>query len=196
MNDAANGFSPAPESPEPQLLVTKSVNCGNQSVVRSAAQTVPAARHLTVLFRRNPAGDGTRERIRYEGYRIFWPDGQPVAAGVDRFCQQGCRLLGLGRWMKDLTEQLVELITYPVDGLDAPLTRTEPGVRCRRFYLERNARRARMFFFNGSPTDIEFDAEEDDPRVVEWLGLSTLEDGERLWFDLSARSLPSLSVSC
>ncbi len=148
-----------------------------------------ASRHLTLVFRRNPDHDGQQERIRYEGYHICWPDGRPVSLGFQRFCQQGSRLLGLGRRMQGKAEQLIEVGYHPVEGLEAPLTRPGPGIRCRRFFLERGDRRGKVFFFNGSPTEMEFDVDQDDRRVVDWLGLQQLQEGERSWFDLSARTL-------
>jgi hypothetical protein len=46
-----------------------------------------------------------------------------------------------------------------------------------------------MFFFNGSPTDIVFDAERDDQRVLDWIGVTSMSDGERMWFDFGARTV-------
>lgn len=146
-------------------------------------------RRLQALFRRNPDSDGQSDRVRYEGYEVYWPDGEPMGVNVGRFCQQGCRLLGLGRRMQGKNEQLVELTIHPLSGLEAPLTRLPPGNRCRRFYLERQDGRGKIYFFNGSPTEMEFDAQDDDPRVLEWLGLRTMGDGEQFWFDLSAYSM-------
>jgi hypothetical protein len=149
-----------------------------------------------VLFRRDPAQDCEQSRIRKEGYEFLWPDGRAFSLGFQSFCMQGCRLLGLGRRMQGKTEQLVELGFHPIANLEAPLTRLGPGFRCRRFYLERSARRARIFFFNGSATDVEFDAEQDDPEVLHWLGLRALADGERSWFDLSARTVTTPVPRC
>ena len=52
-------------------------------------------RTLTVLFRRDPSRDRQCEAIRFEGYQVCWPDGRPVAVGLDAFCTHGQRLLGL-----------------------------------------------------------------------------------------------------
>jgi hypothetical protein len=153
------------------------------------APPAPVARQLVMLFRRNPTQDSQYERVRKEGYEFLWPNGDAVSLGFSSFCVQGCRLLGLGRRMQGKNEQLVELGFHPVDGLEAPITNLGPGTRCRRFFLERAARRARLFFFNGTATDVEFDADQDDPRVVDWVGLLLMGDGERQWFDMSARTL-------
>ncbi|MER3415851.1 MAG: hypothetical protein C4297_06520 [Gemmataceae bacterium] len=148
------------------------------------------ARYLTVRFERDPAQDGEKDKIRYEGYRIFWPNGEPVGVSLKRFCQQGCRLIGLGKRMQGRLHLLVELGIHPVSGLEAPLTRLGPGVRTRRLFLERRRSQGRIHFFNGTATDIIFDLRHDDPRVLYWLGLPSLSDGNRMWFDLSARTLP------
>jgi hypothetical protein len=145
-------------------------------------------RKILALFKRQPTSDFQKDRISYEGYRVHWPDGEAVAIGFERFCQQGCRLLGLGRRIKT-HEQLVEMLVYPVSGLEAPLTQVSKGTRCRRFYLERQEGVGRMFFFNGSPTDIVFDAERDDQRVLDWIGVTSMSDGERMWFDFGARTV-------
>ena len=55
------------------------------------------SRTLRILFRRDPAKDRHRENIFFEGYQVLWPDGRPVAVGLDAFCKHGQRLLGLGR---------------------------------------------------------------------------------------------------
>ncbi len=146
-------------------------------------------RKLTLLFLRNPEHDHQSERIRYEGYHICWPDGAPVGISLRRFCQQGSRLLGLGRQMRGKDQQLVEVGLHPVSGLEAPLTRLGRGIRTRRFYVERQHDCGRIYFFNGSPTEVEFDAYQDDPRILHWLGLPELYHREQLWFDLSARSI-------
>jgi hypothetical protein len=147
------------------------------------------SRYILALFRRNPVSDGQKERINYEGYRIHWENGDPASLGLERFCQLGCRLLGLGRKMRDKNEQLVELGVHPVDSLESPITPVEKGTRCRRFYLERQSALGRLYFFNGSETEIVFDLERDDPRVLEWLGLPDVADGSRLWLDLSAQTV-------
>lgn len=150
---------------------------------------VRPVRLLAITFRRNPEHDGQTDRIRYEGYHICWPNGQPVSVGFQRFCQLGSRLLGLGRRMAGKDRLLVEIGFHEVEGLESPLTRVAKGVRTRRFFLERHGPRGRIFFFNGTPTDMLFDENSDDPRVLSWLGWRTLEDGGRRWFDLSARTI-------
>jgi len=151
-------------------------------------------RFLVALFRRDPSKDTRTDRRVFEGYQICWPDGEPASVSLERFCQLGCRLLGLGKRMQGKEEQLVEMGVYPLpEGLQAPLTPTPPGVRCRRFYLMRENGLARVYFFNGSPTEVCFDIEHDDPRVLEWIGASDLPVGEQRWFDFTARTLEAPS---
>lgn len=145
------------------------------------------ARTLTVLFRRDASRDRQREQIHYEGYRAFWPDGLPVAVGLDAFCKYGQRLLGLGRYLNGCSERLLVLVCVPRCGLEDDLTRM-PGHRVRRFFLERRGRQGRVHFLNGTPTDAVFEMGRDELRVLRWIGLTGLRDGERQWFDLAARA--------
>jgi hypothetical protein len=148
------------------------------------------ARTLEVLFRRDPSKDRQREQVRYEGYQVLWPDGQPVAVGLDAFCQHGQRLLGLGRHLAGCRERLLELICFPLHCREDDLTRI-PGHRIRRFCLERHGRNGRIHFLDGTPTDIVFELGRDEPRVLHWIGLTHLRDGESQWFDLAARAVDS-----
>ncbi len=196
MSHAAHAFSRPVDQPPASRSYPRSRGLTSGRPTLRLARTVhrPAGVHadvrtLTLLFLRNPEQDHQAERIRYEGYHICWPDGAPVGIGLRRFCQQGSRLLGLGRQMRGKSEQLVEVGLHPVYGLEAPLTRLGRGIRTRRFYVEREHDSGRIYFFNGSPTEVEFDVHQDDPRILHWLGLPHLRNREQLWFDLSARSL-------
>ncbi|MCS7015715.1 MAG: hypothetical protein RMJ19_01780 [Gemmatales bacterium] len=151
-----------------------------------------APRFLVALFRRDPSRDTYTEKRVFEGYQIFWPDGEPAGVSLERFCQLGCRLLGLGKRMQGREEQLVEMGVYPLpEGLDSPLTPTPPGVRSRRFYLMRENHLVRVYFFNGSPTEVCFDTVHDNPCVLEWIGALDLPEGEQRWFDFTACTLDS-----
>jgi hypothetical protein len=125
------------------------------------------SRKLTLLFRSGPARDRLEKDIPFEGYEVFWPDGQ--------------RLLGLGRHLNGAPERLVERCV-PLPHRKADLTRL-PGHRVRRFCLERVGR---LYFLDGTPTTIRFDLDRDEPVCLRWVGLTDLADGERLWFDLAA----------
>jgi hypothetical protein len=144
-------------------------------------------RTLTVLFRRDPSRDYQREQIRFEGYQVYWPDGRPVAVGLDAFCTQGQRLLGLGRHLKGRSERQMELLCFPLRDRDDDLTRI-PGARVRRFFLQRTGREGRIHFLDGTPTAAVFDLGSDEYRVLHWIGLPGLRDGEGQWFDLAARA--------
>ncbi len=143
-------------------------------------------RTLTVLFRRDPDRDRYNETVAYEGYEILWPDGRPMAVGLEAFCKHGQRLLGLGRHLGSCTEKLMELAMHPLAGREDDLTRI-PGSRVRRFFLERQGTCGRIHFMDGTPTAAVFDVERDEDRVLHWLGLPDLSDGGRQWFDLAAR---------
>ena len=143
------------------------------------------SRTLTLLFRRDPTRDRQKENIRFEGYQPLWPDGGRVDIGLDAFCKHGIRLLGLGKHLEGCHEKLINVISVPLSGRDDDLTRI-PGHRVRRFFVERTGSQGRLHFMDGTPTTIVFDANHDDPRVVHWIGLNGLSEGERLWFDLAA----------
>jgi hypothetical protein len=143
------------------------------------------ARTLTVLFRRDPSRDRHDERVSFEGYQPIWPDGRPVTVGLDAFCTQGQRLLGLGRRLAGCSEKLINIVCLPLRSREDDLVRI-PGHRVRRFYLERRGLQGRIHFLDGTPTTAVFDLAHDERRVLDWIGLTGLNDGERQWFDLAA----------
>jgi hypothetical protein len=145
-------------------------------------------RTLTVLFRRDARRDSLLGKISYEGYQILWPDGRPVTVGIEGFCLRGQRLLGLGRCLAGFPERLVDLLCFPLGGIKDPLTRL-PGSRVRRLFLERRGSHGRLHFLDGTPTALLFDLARDEPAVLDWIGLSALEDGQRQWLDLAARTV-------
>ncbi len=144
------------------------------------------SRTLRVLLRRDSTRDHVEEGISYEGYQFLWPDGRPLTVGLTALCKHGQRLLGLGRHMAGVRERLVDLIIYPLPDREAPLTRL-PGHRVRRFSLRREGRQGRLYFLDGTPTTVVFDLDCDEARVLHWVGLPALRDGEHYWFDLAAR---------
>jgi hypothetical protein len=143
-------------------------------------------RALRILFRRDPSRDRRCGQVLFEGYNVLWPDGTPVAVGLDAFCVHGQRLFGLGRHLAGQKELLVELLCFPLRGRDDDLTRL-PGHRVRRFFLQCQRPAGRIHFMDGTPTQAVFEAGRDDPRVLDWVGLNTLPPGGRQWFDLAAR---------
>jgi hypothetical protein len=106
---------------------------------------------------------------------------------MDALCQHGQRLLGLNRHLADREECLICLLNFPLDGLEDDIRRL-PGYRVRRFYLERHGQCGRIHFMDGTPTEIFFDLDRDEPEVLRWVGLAALRDGECQWFDLAAGS--------
>lgn len=144
------------------------------------------SRTLTLLFRRDPSCDRlTDKNIPREGYRICWPDGQPVALGIDSLCYHGQRLLGLGKHLKGCQEKLVEMRMFPLACREDDLVRI-PGHRVRRFYVQRQGDAGIIHFMDGTATSVTFDIHRDEPHVLQWLGLLELHDGEQRWFDLAA----------
>jgi hypothetical protein len=146
------------------------------------------ARTLTILFRRDPTRDRQQGRILYKGYQFFWPDGRPIGVALEGFCRHGQRLLGLNRYLTGQEEQLIEVICFPVQSMDEDITRL-PGHRVRRFFLERNGQEGRLHFMDGTATDTVFELGRDEAGVLDWIGLSYLEDGGRQWLDLAAHAL-------
>jgi hypothetical protein len=142
-------------------------------------------RTLTALFQRDRSNDRVGAGIPFEGYRILWPDGRPAAVGLDAFCTQGQRLLGLGRHLNGRPELLIRLTCFPLRGPDDDLNRM-PGHRVRRLFIERRGSAGRLHFMDGTPTTLVFDLDRDEREVLDWVGLTGLDDGERLWFDLAA----------
>jgi hypothetical protein len=149
------------------------------------------SRTLTILFRRDPSRDRQTEQASFEGYEILWPDGQPVAVGVEAFCKHGLRLFGLGKHLAGCHEKLIKMICFPLEGRDDNLNRI-PGHRVRRFFVERQGALARVFFMDGTATTMTFEVGRDEPVVLDWLGITGLGDGERQWFDLAATDLSTV----
>jgi hypothetical protein len=133
-------------------------------------------------------------QIHYEGYQSYWPDGRVVATGLDGFCRHGQRILGLGRYLAGCTERLIQMIVFPLRSIEDDLNRM-PGHRVRRFYLQRLGSRGRVHFMDGTPTDTVFEIGRDEPRVLHWIGLSSLLDGGRQWFDIAARAVETEVVA-
>jgi hypothetical protein len=152
------------------------------------------SRKLRVLFRRNPDRDRQQDDIHYEGYEILWPDRRPVSVGMDAFCKHGQRLFALGRHLAGRQERLLDLLIFPLRSREDNLTRI-PGHRIRRFCLQRRGRHGRVHFLDGTPTAIVFELDRDDPRVLDWIGLSSLSDGGHLWFDIGAHAVEDSRIA-
>jgi hypothetical protein len=147
----------------------------------------PVPQQLTVVLTRRRERDEAADRVNYSGYDIHWPDGRSVTIGLQRFCQQGTRLL-LGR-ARDLEKALVRVTLYPISGLEADLTRPGSGARCKRFYSLSEGDDIRFHFFTGTPTEVIFNRREDDPAVLKWLHADRIRQNEAFWFDLGSEIL-------
>jgi hypothetical protein len=147
-------------------------------------------RSLTALFRRDHSKDRLNGGVPFEGYQIYWPDGRSIGVGFDAFCSHGQRLLGLGRHLKGRHERLIQVTCFPLSGPEDDLNRL-PGYRVRRLFIERRGNAGRLHFMDGTPTALVFELGRDEPEVLDWIGLTTLGEGERHWFDLGAAPAPT-----
>jgi len=150
-------------------------------------------RTLKVVFRRDPSRDCQRGDICCAGYQLLWPDSSPCAVGLAAFCQRGLKLLGLCRYLHDATDREIELVCIPIGDRDRPMSRL-PDHRVRRFCLQRQGDAGRLHFLDGTPTDVVFRADRDDPRVLQWVGLGRLGEGDGAWLDLAARPVEPASA--
>jgi hypothetical protein len=147
----------------------------------------PLPEQLTVVLTRRRERDESADRVTYSGYDIHWPDGRSVTIGLQRFCQQGTRLL-LGR-ARNIERAMVRVTLYPIAGLEAALTRPVSGARCKRFYSLCEGEDIRFHFFTGTPTEVIFNRRDDDPAVLKWLHADQIRQNEPFWFDLGSEIL-------
>jgi hypothetical protein len=159
---------------------------------RIVSSNPPSPRQLIVVLTRRRERDEASDRVTYSGYDIHWPDGRSVSIGLQRFCQQGTRLL-LGR-AKNLEKAKVCVTLYPISGLDAEITRPESGVRCKRFYSLGEGNDIRFHFFTGTPTEVVFNRRDDDRTVLKWLHADRVQESEPFWFDLGSEILEQVTV--
>jgi hypothetical protein len=152
----------------------------------------PVAHQLTVVLTRRRERDEAADKVTYSGYDINWPDGRSVTIGLQRFCQQGTRLL-LGR-ARNLEKAMVRVTLYPISCLEAELTRPASGIRCKRFYSLSDGDDIRFHFFTGTPTEVLFNRRDDDPAVLNWLHADRIRDKEPFWFDLGSEILEQTAV--
>jgi hypothetical protein len=141
-------------------------------------------RELLVRFRRNPAGDGCRDGLAFRGFRFSWPDGRPVRTGLSRLCGVGTALF-FGR-RQPVPDDCLLRLCCAATAEDAPPRRPAPGVRVLRMYLQREGPRGVLHFHNGLRTEVVFEDGVDEPRVLRWVGMDGLADGDRIWLDLFA----------
>jgi hypothetical protein len=147
----------------------------------------PHPTELTVLFQRRPGTGHLRRGIKFAEYDFFWSDGRAVRLGLSHFCNFGSRLL-LGRRCEGVST-LLRLTLHPVAGLEAALTRSGSGVRCRRLYALRCGDTIRLHLLDGTPTEVVFHTSCDEPKVIRWLQAECIRPGEPFWFDLVSQTL-------
>jgi hypothetical protein len=157
-----------------------------------ALARTPTPQQLTVVLTRRRERDEEAERVTYSGYDIHWPDGRSVTIGLQRFCQQGTRLL-LGR-ARDIERAMVRVTLYPISGLEADLTRPSSGLRCKRFFSLSQGDDIRFHFFTGTPTEVIFNRRDDDPAVLKWLHAERVREKEPFWFDLGSEILEQVAM--
>ena len=157
-----------------------------------ALAKTPTPQQLIVVLTRRRERDEAADRVTYSGYDIHWPDGRSVSIGLQRFCQQGTRLL-LGR-AKNIEKAKVCVTLYPISGLEADLTRPATGTRCKRFYSLQEGNDIRFHFFTGTATEVVFNRREDDRKVLKWLHADRIQDNSPFWFDLGSEILEQVTV--
>jgi hypothetical protein len=145
-------------------------------------------RTVRLLFRRDSSRDRLDDTIPFEGYQVLWPDGRALALNVDAFCKLGQRLLGLGKALQGCNERVIELICFFISTQEERITRL-PGHRVRRFFIDRHGQQGRLHFMDGSRTAVVLDLDHDDPPILHLFGLGELEEGQRRWVDLAARTV-------
>ena len=114
------------------------------------------SRTLTLLFRRDPLRDRQTGNIHLEGYETLWPDGRPVAVGVDALCKHGQRSAGTWQATAGLPGKTGQNGVVSLAGREDDMNRI-PGYRVRRFYLRTQRAIGRLHFMDGTPTIATFD---------------------------------------
>ena len=140
-------------------------------------------RKMALVFRRNESKDERIGGIEYTGYDLYWPSGSKVQGlAFDRFCKIGVRYI-LGRDKPEVAA--VDVYFVPLAGRDDVLPRI-PGARLRVLCLDRKDTQLQIFLSDDTPTDIVFDLERDEERMLAWLGARQVADGGRQWFGFYA----------
>lgn len=173
---------------------TASENRRASAIERSQPPLIqPMSRCLTVLFQRDPSRDRHEKNIQFTGYKLLWPDGQPVGVALDSFCSRGQRLLGLDRVMAGHQERFIDVLCFPLQSRESHLIKI-PGHRVRRFYLKREGASGRLHFLDGTPTETTFVIGRDEDRILDWIGIHDVEEGEVKWVDIAAQATPSAAL--
>lgn len=141
-------------------------------------------RKIDVLLRRNTRNDGTSEDATYTGFDICWEDGQPAQLNLARLCGIAVRQI-FGNQIPDPGSHRVQFHLVPVENCCAPRLEVPRSLKPRRVYFERQGPSAALHLANGFRTDVVFH-QDDDPRMVRWVGLTQLSHGLQQWVDMVA----------
>ena len=79
----------------------------------------------------------------------------------------------------------MQFYLVPRENRLAPRLAVPRTLKPRRIYFERQGAAAALHLSNGFCTDVVFH-QDDDPQIVNWVGLDQLSDGQQQWFDLLA----------
>ena len=141
-------------------------------------------RRIDVLLRRNARNDAASEDATYTGFDICWEDGQPAQLNLSRLCGIAVRQI-FGDQVPDSGSHRAQFHLVPVENGCAPRLAVPRSLKPRRVYFERQGPSAALHLANGFRTDVEFH-QDDDPRMVRWVGLSQLSHGVPQWVDMVA----------
>ncbi len=141
-------------------------------------------RKIDVLLRRNTRNDGTSEDATYTGFDIYWEDGQPAQVNLARLCGIAIHQI-FGGQIPLAGSFRVQFYLVPVDDRCAPRLAVPRSLKPRRVYFERQGPMVALHLANGFCTDIVFH-QDDDPRMLRWVGLTQLSHGQQQWVDMVA----------
>ena len=141
-------------------------------------------RKIDVVLRRNAGNDCTSEEAKYTGFDICWEDGQPAQVSLARMCGIAVRQI-FGDQTPPPGSHRVQFYLVPVEDPCAPRLAVPRSLKPRRVYFERQGPSAALHLANGFRTDIVFH-QNDDPRMLRWVGLRQLSHGQQQWVDMLA----------
>lgn len=141
-------------------------------------------RRIDILLRRNALNDGASDDAQYTGFDICWEDGRPAQINLARLCGIAVRQI-FGNQNPCAGSYLVHYFLVPIDDPCAPRLELPRSVKPRRLYLMRQGSKATLHLANGYCTDIVF-YQDDDPRMLRWIGFDQLPPGQPQWVDIVA----------
>jgi len=141
-------------------------------------------RKIDVLLRRNTHNDSTSKDAEYTGFDICWEDGQPAQVNMARLCGIAIRQI-FGDQIPPAGSYRVQYYLVPIGDRSAPRLAVPRSLKPRRVYFERQGSIAALHLANGFCTEIKFH-QDDDPRMLRWVGLPQLSQGQQKWADIVA----------